>query len=285
MNLKNLQKASRLFSEARGKGWADHEPNTETLGHGTDQPENFKLNETGSHLRTSSLVQDFDWNSRPYSYKWNSLGLRGPEPNYNADKKILFVGNSFTLGCGVPLEDSFVYIASTELGYDYINLSDYYAFTDSIYRAIDICKSYQPDIVVLCNARFVSGTDYITRQVLRVIPKNIEKKQTIEALQDVYFEDAQKTIFMYENALLNSCKPDTKLAWFNHGFTERPDNDTLVSDLFGQKQIFDLSIADAIFYYDHNKMIDLGRDNRHPGLKSNRIVADILKENLKSILN
>ena len=46
----------------------------------------------------------------------NSLGLRGPEPTPSPDESLgLFIGDSFTMGMGVPEEHSYVRISEQKL--------------------------------------------------------------------------------------------------------------------------------------------------------------------------
>ena len=282
--------AHKLHAKTHNKGWVQNNPNTVSQYYNEDDGTN-KLGETAKHVRSSHLTQTYDWAKHTVEYAWNNLGLRGPNPNYSADKKILYIGNSSTIGQGVPVENSFAHIASTELGYDYINLSDFYVMTDCIYKATEICKEYNPNIIVMNNARFISGGDFGLANITYLFGKNVFKqfkdREQVEelklAFKDVLLEDAQKNLYMLEQTLYSLCS-DVKIIWFNNNPTSgRHNNKSGGSELFAHPEIYKLCSGQVEYYDYKQQVVDLARDNRHPGLQSHRNIANCLIEVLKNV--
>ena len=282
--------AHKLHAQTHAKGWVQNKPNTVSKFYNEDDGTNT-VGESGKHVRSNHMVQAYDWSKHDFDYVWNSLGLRGPEPNYSADKKILYIGNSSTIGQGVPVEDCFAHITSTVLGYDYINLSDFYVMTDCIYKATKICKEYNPDIIVMNNARFISGGDFGLANLTYLFGKNVFKqfkdREQVEqlklAFKDVLLEDAQKNLYMLEQTLYNLCS-DVKIVWFNNSHTtNRNNNKSGGSELFAHPDIYKLC-SGKVEYYDYKKeVVDLARDNRHPGLQAHRNIENCLIKVLKDV--
>ena len=103
--------------------------------------ENFELGCSGRDIFTNLPTQDYDWRGNNFTYDWNSFGWRGPEPDFYAKKKMLFAGGSMTLGTGVPVENSCVYLTAKQMGYDYMNMSDYDCLTELVEPLRTIGKS------------------------------------------------------------------------------------------------------------------------------------------------
>lgn len=63
------------------------------------------------------------WYNNPITYKFNSLGYRMDKElsEVEYDNYFAFFGCSFTVGTGVPLEDTFAHLIAKRAGVDYIN--------------------------------------------------------------------------------------------------------------------------------------------------------------------
>lgn len=63
------------------------------------------------------------WSKRKITYKFNSYGYRMDKEldEVNLDNYIAFFGCSFTTGVGLPLEETYSYTISKNIGSDYIN--------------------------------------------------------------------------------------------------------------------------------------------------------------------
>lgn len=90
-------------------------PDNSTDFFATDSEEKFNRN-------LKKLGNNWYWASRPFTYKFNSMGYRMKElDQVDYDNYIIYFGCSHTVGVGVPLERSYAYQASAQLGLDYIN--------------------------------------------------------------------------------------------------------------------------------------------------------------------
>jgi len=264
--MSTLLRAQELHNAIHNKGWAQEQPNTETKGHAQDQPENAEMNVNGKHRHTRHIIQDYDWSKHPYTYKWNSLGLRGPEPDFNANKKLMIVGNSMSLGQGVPLENSYAYMLSQELRMDYINLSEYFVLTDSLNRLQEL-KNYEPDIMLIVTGRFFTGLDMMVNySMLRL---NDFNDNTIKDNAESVIKNTNGTLLRMFELSVQHLYPKTKIVWI----TNRIDADR-PRDPFSGNMVWK-DIQNTIIEIKPRKdYVDLGRDNLHPGIHSHCIFKD-----------
>lgn len=80
------------------------------------------------------------WDKIPMDYVINSWGFRSPE--IDDSKKLLpFFGCSYTFGIGMPVEHTFPYLMSKELGIDYVNFAIPGGGYDGVYR---LMKAWLP---------------------------------------------------------------------------------------------------------------------------------------------
>lgn len=278
--MSSFLKATQTHANILKKDWTVHEPNSETIWHSDDNASAFEMQKNGTQIRTNHVVQDYDWTNHHFTYKWNNLGLRGPDPNYNADKRMLIIGSSLTIGQGVPVEDCFVDLTAKELGYDYINLSEFYVLTDGIKRAVELCKAYKPHLVVISNTRHLYSSEFILKNLFRSI-KNEDKKDIVNQLWGVFLSEAKKQIYMFEQAIIGACNDDTKLLWF--GVTETNDRKMKLGELITQEDAYEYSTAKRVTFDSKEYVIDLGRDNKHPGLKSNINIKNLLVDTIRKL--
>lgn len=68
-------------------------------------------------------LEEYGWNDTSITYKFNSEGFRSDEFNLNSERdSVVFLGCSFTMGVGIPFEDSWTYRVSRELNLRCYNL-------------------------------------------------------------------------------------------------------------------------------------------------------------------
>lgn len=224
------------------------EPNTVTNFHGKDVEGSFEYKKFGKDVFTSHVQQNYNWNDESFNYKWNSLGLRGNEPDYNASKKIIFAGGSLSLGTGIPFEKSFPHLLASYLDASYINLSDADTFTD-ILDPIKKLRSFDPDYVVLSDTRFIQLHGWALIDIYN--QKHIE---TNSVYKNIFFESDKKCLefldfyfkglFPRAKIILTYCE---RRAWKNIV----PNYENILSIPFSQDLVKDLA-----------------RDNFHPGVVS-----------------
>lgn len=242
------------------------EPNSVLKYYSHDIPGSFEIGGKGKDPLTNHLVQDIDWPSKPkVEYKFNSLGLRGPEPDYNAKKKVLFIGGSIMHGVGVNEEDAFPHKFAKAIDASYINVSDTDTLTD-LFNEIDLhMEEFKPDYLVIGDTRFFDEFGYAwTLFWLQVKKDKTSEQRKIlkNDLKPVLVERNKKVMELLLYKLNNMYDiPSVFISSFRKDFA--------FTDL--------KSYGTKMFYLDSSYMVDLARDNRHPGPKSHdKITLQIL---------
>ncbi len=267
-----IQRAIDLHSAIHNKGWASQTPNTETEGHAQDHPSVAKVGVTGNHRNSNHLVQDIKWEDLPFTYKWNSLGLRGPEPDFSALRKLMVVGNSMTIGQGVPLEDTWVHLLAQDLNMDYINLSEYFVLTDSLERLSELAH-YEPNILIICTGRFFTGLDMMAGYATRNLDK--DKDSVIIENSMAVIRNTNKTLMQTFELAVKQLYPKTKIFWMTN---ERTINERhqfkRMRDPFAGTEVWQNISSPVIEIEPKKDYVDLARDNIHGGPRSHKIVKD-----------
>lgn len=278
--MKHMFKASQLFSKLRKRNWTQHQPNTTTDGHNDDQPENFDFNKTGQHPRSIGTEHTYNWSEHPFQYHWNSLGLRGPEPNKNASKKILAIGNSLVLGSGVPIEHTFIHKVADHYNANYINLSDNFVLTDVIDSCKDILKWYNPDLIYISDFRFIDVSTLIAWYVRKESKiTNLEESEMYQML----IGSMCQTINMFEDTI-RLYAPTARVFWdiiHNDGGGRKKS----IGDNFTHPQVIDCLTFPHYIYTNKEILYDLGRDNKHPGIKGHQWMTDRVIKIIGETLN
>ncbi len=278
--MKHVYKASNLFSKLRKRNWTQHKPNTITNGHNDDQPENFDFNKTGQHPRSAGTKHNYNWSEHPFQYHWNSLGLRGPEPDKHAKKKIVAIGNSLVLGSGVPVEDTFIHKVANYYNANYINLSDNFVLTDVIDSTKDILKWYHPDLIYISDFRFIDASTLIAWYIRKEAKlDNFDESEMYQILVDSMCQ----TINMFED-MIRLYAPDTRVLWdiiHNDGGGRKKS----LGDNFTNPKVIESLTFPHHIYTNKEILHDLGRDNKHPGIKGHQWMADRVIKIIGETLN
>ena len=263
--MNHTYKASSLFAKLRKRNWTQHEPNTVTDGHNDDQPDT-QAPIVAASTNPKNVIDTY---IPPYKYHWNSLGLRGPEPNQNADRKILAIGNSLTLGTGVPVENSFIYNVAKELGADYINLSDNFVLTDIIEPAKEIIKWYDPNIIYLNETRFIDNASFLAFHMVKEGAK-VGRGEMFTLLED----GMSKTLNMFETVLQHHA-PNSKIIWdLNLHYLN--SNKSPVGFNFASKNVIESLSLPVHTFTSKDISLDLGRDGVHPGIEGHKWMTNRL---------
>lgn len=232
------------------------EPNTEQDYYGKDNKD-IKMGVSGDDPFTKHVIQDVDWNKIPVSYKWNSFGLRGPEPDTTADTRILFAGGSTTLGVGVPVENTYPYIVADRLNASYVNLSD----VDSLEELVDLLphtQKFNPHIVIISDTRFIQFYGWALADIYR--SKQVERKASYKHI----FKKSDERYIKTFDGYIKNMFPESKIILarcVRRAFASIPQLNNM---------------QDVQFKKTH--VVDLARDNKHPGPKSHELFAEeILK--------
>lgn len=229
-------------------------PNTIDKFYGKDQVDKFEFDKVGSDVFTSHVCQDVDWNNISFDYAWNSQGLRGPDPDYNCKKRILFAGGSLCVGTGVPVEHSFPDILSKMIDASYINLSDADTISDFI-EPLKQFKNFNPTHVIINDTRFIQLYGWALIDIYKA--KNIESN---DMYKNIFAECDNNFLLMFE-AYLNNLFPNAKLI-LAHCVRRAFKNDMPSFENF------------KIVRLERQDVVDLARDNTHPGILSHQIFAE-----------
>lgn len=224
------------------------------LYYGKDQPGSFMLNRSGFDIFTLHVTQTTNWDKKSVEYHWNSLGLRGPEPDYNSNNRILFAGGSLCLGTGISVEDSFSYVLANKLNASYINLSDVDTLSDLI-EPLKKFVDFNPTLVVINDTRFIQLYGWVLIDMLKV--------------KDIENTDLYKTVFP-------ECDRNFLLLFESYLKTLFP-NATLVLS-YCVRRAFKIDMPNfnhfKVVRFEKTDVVDVARDNNHPGIESHKNFAE-----------
>lgn len=230
-------------------------PSSVTQYNGIDQPGLFRLNDTGNDPFTAGIVQNYDWTSTKVEYCWNSLGLRGPEPDYKKNTRILVVGGSLSLGTGIPMEFSFPHLITNYFLGSYINISDADSLSDLI-DPVEKFKDFDPTIVIVSDTRFIQSHGWL--------------------LADAYHNNKDRYKF-YNELLKKADKQFIKM--FEYFLKNLFPNAKIVLAMCQRKSW--RNVMPALTYskfvpFTRDMVVDLARDNKHPGIASHKNFAEAI---------
>jgi len=229
-------------------------PGESLLWYGKDQQEPSNIPE----VMTMHLQQDQSWEDVDISYSWNSLGYRGPEPDYSANKRILLAGGSMVMGTGLPLELTLAEQLARHYDADYLNISDYDSLTELTEPLQKLGVDYNPDYVIIGDTRFVVENNWLMAFIkTRLKSHKLElNKEDLQFFQKT-FDETNKSVLCIFSAFVENLFPQAKIVFLvaprkNFKFETRLKNQITL-----QKEM----------------MVDLSRDSIHPGPETIKIIA------------
>ena len=86
---------------------------------------------------------------------------------------------------------------------------------------------------------------------------------------------------MFEQAILGNCKEDTKMLWF--GNTESSERKWKFGEMITEESIYEFSAGKHVTFDIDEYVVDLGRDNKHPGIQSNIRIKELLVNTIKGL--
>lgn len=227
-------------------------PGETLLWYGKDQQEKDKTPE----VMTMHLEQTRDWSNVDISYAWNSKGYRGPEPNYNANRKILFAGGSMLLGVGLPLEETLPEVLAKHYDADYINLSDYDSLTE-LTEPLKKMVDYNPNYVIIGDTRFVVENNWLMAHIKILRKQGMDiSKQAMHFFQESFNRTNKDILNIFSNYVENLF-PNAKIVF-------------LIAPRKNFK--FETGLLNQVTLTQET-MIDLSRDGVHPGPNTIKLVA------------
>lgn len=276
LDVSSFIRASKKISDILGRGWDIHPPLSVSKVHRQDDGTVYDVGTQATHRYFKHLKQEIDYNNIDIEYRYNTLGFRGPEPNFLHKKRVLFIGNCTTFGIGVNYEDTYVSKLSNELDFDHINVAEYIAMEDGIRDAYNHLLQYKPQVIVITDTRFIKTIDTIYNRLFTANSSRKQRKELSETIKDLVHSERSMWVRYVENFLL-SASPNSKIIWFLRNYGYEPDY-TL------NNEHFDYSLGEVVFY-DHVKIMkDLSRDMEHPGPKSHENIGKVLKPYLVKYL-
>lgn len=187
-------------------------------------------------------LEKYNWLNQKFTYKFNSSGFRSDE--FSNDEGIVFLGCSFTIGIGLPLETTYPYLISKSLKLKCYNLGIGGGSNDTAFR---LAYHYLPKL----KTKLV---------VFRVCPEHrielIDRQNQIVQLFPNY-------CFVY--------KKDS-YAGFYETFISNPSNTILNQDknlLAISMLCHSLGIKLVVIHQNDMSYFDYARDLAHPGVESN----------------
>jgi hypothetical protein len=228
-------------------------PNTVDKFYEKDKGGVFINNVEGTDIFTNHVTQTIDWNSVNFDYSWNSLGLRGPEPDYSKSNRILFAGGSLCLGTGIPVDQSFPFVVADMLNASYINVSDVDTLSDLI-EPLTKFTEFNPQIVVINDTRFIQMYGWALIDIYKT--RNIENN---DLYKKVFLECDKNFLLMFESYLKDLFP-----------------NATLVL-AHCVRRAFKIQMPSFKYFkvvrLEKEEVVDLARDNAHPGILSHQAFA------------
>jgi hypothetical protein len=210
---------------------------------GSDNEHNFNKNLKENY----DILKKYGWVDKKVIYKFNSDGYRCPE--FTSTGGIAFFGCSFTLGEGVPVENTWTYLVSSKIKTPYYNFGVSGNSADTCVRqALYYLPKLNPSIVV-----FLYPPD-----------------DRIEYIKDGY------PYSMMASQVRDKHLKDFEIEYYKR-WASSDDNRTLlrVKNLFAMKEL--CRIVGARFIFKDNsefKHVDPARDIHHHGVLSHEIFAD-----------
>ena len=207
-----------------------------------DTKERFESNYKDDQNRKK--LEKLGWIDNKFRYKFNSNGFRCNE--FTTRNSIVFLGCSFTLGIGLPVDNTFASILSTRLGLDCYNLSMGGGSCDTAFRMARYWIHFIKPKIVISMATFKERYEikikdnFLNRGAwVSDQPDNNFVKWASE--EDNMILNKQKNLLAIECICLHE-----KVKFINLGIHK-----------------------DFINYNDSS-----ARDLAHPGIESNRLTAE-----------
>lgn len=191
----------------------------------------------------SEMLLSCGWYNKKIQYTFNSHGFRSDEFEKPETPSVIFLGCSYTLGVGLPIENSFTHLVSKELGLKNYNLGISGGGADSSFRiGSHWIPKLKPTMVIFANI-FKDRCEYVKKY------KVCEQKMGPFSANDVHIK------YSHSHWNLNNLK-----------------------NLYALKFICDREKI-PLYNITEFERLDFARDLMHPGIISNEQVAeDILTQ-------
>jgi len=212
--------------------------------HGPDSEELYQKN----LITNLTLLKKYNWVDRKFTYKFNHYGFRADEFN-SMDPNVIFLGCSHTQGIGLPIENTFAHIVSTNLGLKNYNLGIGGSSNDTAFR---LAYYYIP----------------------RLKPTAVIFLSTEKTRFELHTDDNRVENFGPWHNSCDNAIGDFKKHWFSNDVNNKMNY--LKNLLAIQQLCFDSNIK----FYHHEFLSfllkDRARDLQHYGVKSHFEIAEAI---------
>lgn len=200
------------------------------------------------------LIEDNGWANSSFTYKFNSHGFRSDE--FSHEDSIMFLGASVVLGTGIPKENTWTHIVSQQVGLRNFNLGVSGGSNDTSFRLAEhYIPQLKPKIIVHVTS-YADRVDLITEDSICTmlhdgfhLPERYQK----------FYKD---WVTIEENGLLNLKKNSYAIRYICHM------QDIKLIEVDGSE----------LWPWPPHPDKDLSRDLYHPGVSSNKEIADRILE-------
>jgi hypothetical protein len=218
---------------------------------------------------------DPTWQGNCISYKFNSSGLRMNKELKDVDKNyIVAFGCSHTVGVGLPLEDTWIHLASVELNIDYINSAVVGSSVKlnavnffNMLNTVDVL----PKAVIFAWPSSIRYCFFHNQQFVfylpNYIPTDTQYSKFSESYRSLLMTDFNVTeSAMYRNMIKTTCSR-LGITYIDFGFDQ--------NDEFTITENIDIIKLEQPEY---------ARDGSHFGISYHRLAADLVKNILRLTL-
>lgn len=186
------------------------------------------------------------WLNREFTYDFNSHGFRCEE--FTDTSSAVFLGCSATLGVGLPVENTWPYLVSKNLGIKCFNLGIGGGANDTAFRlAYGWLHRLRPSVVILCET---------TAERLEILAEHQDQYECIVPSHVPTWADGFYKRWLSDN---------------NNGYLNQIKNAMAIKNICQ-----DLNIKFVKTGIDQIPCLDLARDLSHHGTESNRQFAENL---------
>jgi hypothetical protein len=200
------------------------------------------------------LIEDNGWSNSSFTYKFNSHGFRSDE--FSHEDSIMFLGASVVLGTGIPNENTWTHIVSQKLGLRNFNLGVSGGSNDTSFRLAEhYIPQLKPKIIVHVTS-YADRVDLITEDNICTMLHNGFH------LPERYQKFYKDWVTIEENGLLNLKKNRYAIRY--------------ICQMQGIRLIE--AEGSELWPWPPLPDKDLSRDLYHPGVNSNKEIADKILE-------
>lgn len=196
-----------------------------------------------------TLLEKYGWIDKKIEYKFNAYGFRSEE--FKIEDSLLALGCSYTMGVGLPIEDTWPYIVAKELNLKYHNLGVGSCSNDTCFKlAYHYIPKLKPKIVCLLSpeVEHIELIDASNKEIKRFFPRLIRERSSDNDM--AFYKKWVETSLNGELNRIKNCLAIEKIC-----------------------ENFGIKFA-ALNHEILSRDMDLARDLQHPGISAQQDLAN-----------